>query len=695
MRSFRRSAAGCSRVLRRRTTLVLCLFALIALPAWPQSVSPDRMVAEWMVRMGGSVVLEGQHKPISDLAQLPTSDFYIHSLNFTGITQWAFALDDELRRLPQLKHVKEVYINGRLWYDQPVSLVDATMSLFAGSPELETLVVSRPVQTYIPFDDTVIKALQPLPKLQELRVRQTRVAGAALAAFSLQHLDLNYDRTFNDAGMASLKTMSGLTTLYLRGTSITDAGLKNLSGLTHLTDLDLADVGISDAGLSALAGLTGLRRLNLQASSVSDAGLDAIQGMTGLEELSLYRTKVTNAGLAKLANLKQLRSVDLRYSRATASGVQELVASLPKCNVMFQASANGEVKRTQSAASVASKGEPAIAAWLRSIGGTVQMREGHVTGVSLKSTTITDRELEILSKLPQLTELSLRNTEVSDLGVAHLSPVLSLRKLDLSYTLLSDSALARLTPLVNLETLSLANTQVEGPGLAAIEGLANLRDLNLENTPLKNEGLQHIAKPAGLESLSIAYSEVTDRGMPAIAGMKNLKRLSLAGVDIRDAGLKSLSGLVQLEDLDLSFCRFTENGWKALTGLIGLKRLELNQTNTTDDAMDWVGKISNLELLSLEYTAVRDAGFAKLAGLNEVISWRQSPLQAVRSGRVQVRLEHPAYQELGQCRAVEVVEELAQRLDEVGAEHFRGADAVQDEGPAFGTLEGLAQELPK
>ncbi|HLX43384.1 MAG TPA: hypothetical protein VKR43_08115, partial [Bryobacteraceae bacterium] len=141
--------------------LVVCLGAAITLPASAQNVSPDRMVAEWMVRMGGSVMLEGQHRQISELADLPTTDFTIHTLNFTGITQWAFALEDELRRLPPLKHVKEVYINGRLWYDQPVSLVEATMGLFAGSPELEVLVVTRPVQTYIPFDDTVIKALLP------------------------------------------------------------------------------------------------------------------------------------------------------------------------------------------------------------------------------------------------------------------------------------------------------------------------------------------------------------------------------------------------------------------------------------------------------------------------------------------------------------------------------------------------------
>src|SRR5207244_2304295 len=135
----------------------------------------------------------------------------------------------------------------------PVPMVEATMGLFSGSTELEKLVLSKPVQTYIPFDESVLKGLQSLSKLQELRVHQTRIAGGSLAPFSLKHLDLNYDRTFNDQGMNSLKSMTALSKLYLRGTSITDAGLKNLSGLAGLTELDLADTGVSDAGLVYLA----------------------------------------------------------------------------------------------------------------------------------------------------------------------------------------------------------------------------------------------------------------------------------------------------------------------------------------------------------------------------------------------------------------------------------------------------------
>jgi len=103
---------------RLRETCVFASAVLLSLSAcaWAQDPSPDRMVAEWMLRMGGSVILEGQRRPFTDLADLPTSDFRVRTLNFTGITQWGSALEDELRRLPALPHLKELYVNGRLWY---------------------------------------------------------------------------------------------------------------------------------------------------------------------------------------------------------------------------------------------------------------------------------------------------------------------------------------------------------------------------------------------------------------------------------------------------------------------------------------------------------------------------------------------------------------------------------------------------
>jgi internalin A len=584
----------------------------------PQQIAPDRIWAEWMLRMGGAVVLEGQRKPITDLADLPAADFRIHTLNFTGVTMYAASLQDELRHLPPLPHLKELYINGRLWYDQPAPRVADTIGLFAASTELEKLVLSRPVQTYIPLNDAAVKQLAPLKNLKELRLRQTRAPGLVLSQFPLTHLDLNYVVAFGDAGMGSLKAMTTLTEVYLRGTSITDEGLKNLAGLTNIVELDLADDNVSDAGLSALAGLTKLRKLSLQGADVTDAGLDVVRNMPQLEELSLYRTKVSNAGLAKLAALKNLRTVDLRYSRATGAGVRQLMASLPSVDVLMQDSSSAPVKRTKEAAAVAAQGEGAIAEWVKSIGGKAQMTDGHVTAVSLAATSITDGELAILAKLPQLADLSLPHTEVSSVGLAHLSTIKSLRKLDVGDTLLGDDALSSLAPLSNLRSLRLQGTLVEGQGLAALAGLTNLRELYLDNAPLSNAGLDHIAKIYGLEVLSLRYTNITDDGMARVGQLKNLLRLDLSSVDITEKGLQSLAGLTNLVDLDLSFSRFAEPGLQVLVTLPQLKRLGLEQTTVTDKAMAWVAQLPHLEALNLNYTTVSDAGFAKLAALTSL-----------------------------------------------------------------------------
>ena len=580
-----------------------------------QQIAADRMWAEWMLRMGGKVVLEGQRKPITDLADLPTTDFRIHMLDFTGITMYAASLQDELRHLPALPHLKELYLNGRLWYDQPAPRLADTIGLFASSVELEKLVLSRPVQTYIPMNDAALKQLEPLKNLKEVRVRQTRVPGIVLTQFPLTHLDLNYVVAFGDEGLKSLKGMTSLTELFLRGTSITDDGLTNLAKLTNLVELDLSDDNISDAGVAFLAGLTKLRRLSLQGADITDAGLDALRSMPQLEELSLYRTKVSNAGLAKVAALKNLRSLDLRYSRATGSGVRELMTSLPRVDVLLQDSSTTPSRRTKDAATVAAQGETAIAEWLRSIGGKTEMADGHVTGVSLQTTSVTDAELAILTKLPRLADLNLQHTEVSSVGLAHLSAIKSLKKLDLGDTLLGDEALSSLSLLTNLRSLRLAGTLVEGPGLAALAGMTNLRELNLDNAPIDNTGLDHIAKIYGLEVLSLRYTNITDEGMARVGQLKNLQRLDLSSVDVTEKGLQSLAGLTNLVDLDLSFARFAEPGLQVLVTLPQLTRLGLEQTTVTDKAMVWIARLPGLEALNLNYTTVSDDGFAKLAGL--------------------------------------------------------------------------------
>src|SRR5437899_6141914 len=275
------------------------LLVLAAIPAAGQAPparrsdgDPDRVVAERVLRLGGAVILEGQQRPIVDLDELPDGDFRLHTLDLVGVSMGAWGLKDELSRLPSIPHLKELYINGRLWYNQPVSLVADTIGLFASATDLEKLVLSKPVQTYIPLEDSVLEKLAALPGLEAMRLQQTRLPGNALAPFTkLKYLDLSHNRFFDDRGLRHVGRMSALTTLYLTGTSITDEGLSHLAGLTNLTELALDGTGISDAGLAHRAGLTKLRRLNLLGSTVTDSGLAHLERLTSLEALTLYRPK--------------------------------------------------------------------------------------------------------------------------------------------------------------------------------------------------------------------------------------------------------------------------------------------------------------------------------------------------------------------------------------------------------------------
>ena len=87
---------------------------------------------------------------MSDLHELPDADFRMHTLDLVGVSMGAWGLRDEILRWPSLPHLKALYLNGRLWYGQPATLVADTIALFNGSTALEKFVLSKPVQTYIP-----------------------------------------------------------------------------------------------------------------------------------------------------------------------------------------------------------------------------------------------------------------------------------------------------------------------------------------------------------------------------------------------------------------------------------------------------------------------------------------------------------------------------------------------------------------
>src|SRR5215831_20807300 len=78
------------------------------------SISPDRLAAEWVVRMGGCVVLEGQEECISELDRLPFSEFHLRSISLVG----TLIEPPKLALLTPLTHLRELILPASMWNPQ-------------------------------------------------------------------------------------------------------------------------------------------------------------------------------------------------------------------------------------------------------------------------------------------------------------------------------------------------------------------------------------------------------------------------------------------------------------------------------------------------------------------------------------------------------------------------------------------------
>jgi hypothetical protein len=72
------------------------------------ATAAERDIAEWAIRRGGRVIVEGSRDPIDDLISLPSGEIRI-----TGIDLYGTLIDaTELELLSSLTGLKEVYLPG-------------------------------------------------------------------------------------------------------------------------------------------------------------------------------------------------------------------------------------------------------------------------------------------------------------------------------------------------------------------------------------------------------------------------------------------------------------------------------------------------------------------------------------------------------------------------------------------------------
>ena len=110
---------------------------------------------------------------MSDVVQLPVSEFHIVGIDLTG----TLIVPEDLEKLSSLAHLKELYLPGPIWNPGAGSRLDANEQLkhLAGLKNLEKLHFSLHFLTNVNVQDKGLAHLLGLTQLRELRCAQCRI----------------------------------------------------------------------------------------------------------------------------------------------------------------------------------------------------------------------------------------------------------------------------------------------------------------------------------------------------------------------------------------------------------------------------------------------------------------------------------------------------------------------------------------
>jgi hypothetical protein len=222
------------------------------------------------------------------------------------------------------------------------------------------------------------------------------------------------------------------------------------------------------------------------------------------------------------------------------------------------------------------------------MGGGAQVDHSHpdlpVVRVVLRNDRITDADLRVLSKLPELRDVSL-GKNIGDTGLAHLRDLRKIERLHLARTRVTDVGLKYVSKWRSLRHLYLQETQVTDTGIKHLASLQKLTGLNLYGTQVTDNGVASLKSLKKLGALSLGRTRVTDAGLELPPHWRDtLCVLDLQGTTVTDEGLRHLSTFRELRRLDLRDTNVTDAGIKHLKGLRKLQILNLLGTKVTETA---------------------------------------------------------------------------------------------------------------
>ena len=260
--------------------------------------------------------------------------------------------------------------------------------------------------------------------------------------------------------------------------------------------------------------------------------------------------------------------------------------------------------------------------WVTALGGVaVTGPGGEVTGVSFRASWVTDGELARIAEFPKLQKLDLSRTHISDHALDVLRKLPSLTELDLTYAEhITDAGLARLRDLRSLQRLSLEGARITDSGMNSISSLVHLRLLNLRSTEITDSALEHLEPLVELEELAIGGNRIAGFGLTYLQALPKLKHLDLSGVQYTDDGIWSV-GLTDLNIQTVAALEHLESLNIGGSDLLQPKSIpdgglrEFASIRITDLGIQKLDRMKNLRSLDLSRAQITAKGVRTLAGL--------------------------------------------------------------------------------
>ena len=299
--------------------------------------------------------------------------------------------------------------------------------------------------------------------------------------------------------------------------------------------------------------------------------------------------------------------------------------------------------------------ERALARWVASIGGTVEVYRGSDSvgpfvdsaggPVSVASITLNakklptvdqamlEKHLSALSDRGRIARLDLE-VPVDDTFVSRLAAWPGTRNLSeviFRKSAITDAAMRSLRRLEKLTTIEIFDANLSARGLTDLRDmplkrlvlggcslsdadLAGLKDspivdLELPNNPISETGLLNLGAPPNLAVLGLKVTDVGTR-LGELKRFPKLRELLLQNAHVTDAGLAGAPTLPLLEALEFDAAPISDVGLKHIGACTGLVRLGFAHMRIGDDDLANFVDLSKLTRLTLQETDVTPAGVA-------------------------------------------------------------------------------------